>query len=279
MFLRGATSAKMNDIDQLTEDELSKLSKSNLLALIRNDKVRRNSNPEVDTAESLTLSSFEALLDKKLKELSTIFATRVETIEKEVDHLRSELTEIKDNLLKSNKFLQTEAVSKKNSEQKANSSLELLIFGVGEVKEPSTEKRFEQLKSQVSECLIALEASAESDLTDVFRIGKYQEGKNRPILLRLTSIWSKRKILAHYHKQIKEGIRMNFVLKENIPDSPAFREARRKARCLNEKEQNLARETGHPVLTSYSAKPDGSILCFEKVNDKWVRSSKNPSLQ
>ena len=84
----------MDDIDALSNDEISKLTKANLLSLVKADKARRSSEPDVRSTEKVTLDAIERLLDSKLNELTHFFTSRVETIENNVQKLNKEINDM-----------------------------------------------------------------------------------------------------------------------------------------------------------------------------------------
>lgn len=273
----------MNNLDEFSTEDLNKLSKANLLALVKADRDRKRSEP-ANSMETLTLKNFELLLDKKLSELSFVFATRVETIEKDVLAIQSELEKLKassaliTSLQKENELLRSNLNDFKTVQNDshpssiASNSNELLIFGIEEVKASSPNFRFESLNKDVTKCIAALGGSSEECVTDFHRIGRFQENKIRPILVRVNSIWSKRKLLAEYSKRKLEG-NVTFVLKTRPLDSPQFRSARQKAKELNDLEKVKALSTGSSVQVSFSPRPTGTIVKYALINNKWLKSN------
>ena len=116
-----------------------------------------------------------------------------------------------------------------------------------------------------------------SKLTKANLLALIKGDKTRPILIRVSSIWSKRKLLADYTKAKSEGVRLNFTLRDHLPDSDTYRTARNKARQLNENERNADTTANKPIMVSYSARPNGDIITFHKIGQKWekVDSRKN----
>lgn len=72
-------------------------------------------------------------------------------------------------------------------------SMNLMVFGVREEKDASV------WRGRVDQAL-AFTAGMSVDVTDMFRVGRFDVNKSRPILVKLRTVWDKRIILSNCHK-------------------------------------------------------------------------------
>jgi hypothetical protein len=72
-------------------------------------------------------------------------------------------------------------------------SMNLMVFGVREDKDASA------WRGKVDRAL-AFTAGMPVDVTDMFRVGRFDVNKPRPILVKLRAVWDKRIILSNCHK-------------------------------------------------------------------------------
>ena len=72
----------------------------------------------------------------------------------------------------------------------ADRALNVVISGVAEDKQPS------EWRNKVAEGL-AVAAGRHVDIADAFRLGRFQQGRTRPVLVKLRSIWDKRVVLSN----------------------------------------------------------------------------------
>jgi len=98
-------------------------------------------------------------------------------------------------------------------------ALNVVISGVAEDKQPSV------WRDKIAQGL-AVAAGRQVDIADAFRLGRFQQGRTRPVLVKLRSIWDKRVLLSNsrilgQHDQ-PDFIRRMFI----SPDEPL--EIRRK---------------------------------------------------
>ena len=105
-------------------------------------------------------------------------------------------------------------------------SQNIVLFGVLEDKNPIT------WRNKVDEILKYI-LGRSVEIADLFRLGKFTEGKTRPILVQLRSVWDRRLILSACGK-LKDYVERVFVR----PDEPL--EMRRK-RTLNRMRQRALR--------------------------------------
>ena len=276
----------MEKLNSMTENEVNKLNKNSLLSLVKS--IRRDSDTSNATqatasieagkndAEPLTLRAIEQLFNSKLNELSAVFAARIELVEQENANLKHEINSLKKLLstrdtapVKDSEF---ETLAHKVNSPKfvSSSSNELIIFGIAEQKASSPSHRFDMLHKDVTRCIEALGENTEDCVIDFHRVGKFQENKGRPIIIRVKSIWSKRKLLVEFNKQKANGS-ANFVLKQRLTDSVEFRAARQRAKSLNDQERAKASAAGLPLHVSFSPRPNGSVVKFTFTDNKWLK--------
>jgi len=101
----------------------------------------------------------------------------------------------------------------------ADRALNVVISGVAEDKQPS------EWRNKVAEGL-AVAAGRHVDIADAFRLGRFQQGRTRPVLVKLRSIWDKRVVLSN-SRTLGQHDQPDFIRRMFIsPDEPL--EVRRK---------------------------------------------------
>ena len=145
--------------------------------------------------------------------------------------------------------------------------LNVVMFGCKEEEETDSKRRFDLISRTVTSNLREIGIDAEPSIRDFFRRGKQTPGKNRPIILRASNIWEKRKILASYRSQ-KAQKNLGFTVLEDHPLNPALKELKVKARKLNEDLKKEAENKQTMVTKSFSARENG-LITFHLRNGKW----------
>lgn len=203
---------KNDNVDELSEEEINKLSKPNLLALIKADKLRRNSNTPISNTQNntVTMEAIERLLNTKLNELSQDFAKRYELLERDFDSLNKKIADITEE----NKAIRAElaplkqAINTNTTEKiretnetvqldwgkelalREHKKLNLILFGI---QEEQNEKK-DELSTKVKQICDALEINCTFQKTH--RIGQEQSTRPRPTIVVLPDLDSKRKLLS-----------------------------------------------------------------------------------
>ena len=150
------------------------------------------------------------------------------------------------------------------SERKFN----LIIIGIDEEVGQDPLHRSKKLEEKI--CNIARELNFEEPKTviaDYYRIGKFNDGKRRPVLLKFGNIWGKRKALAEFYR-IKSERRLNYFIREDRPMSEKHKKAKIVAQQRNEEEK--AKSNGQ-VTVSYSGRSDGSVIKYVLSNGRWKK--------
>ena len=97
--------------------------------------------------------------------------------------------------------------------------LNVVISGVAEDKQPS------EWRSKIVQGL-AVAAGRQVDIANAFRLARYQQGRTRPVLVKLRSIWDKRVVLSN-SRILGQRDQPDFIRRMFIPpDEPL--EVRRK---------------------------------------------------
>lgn len=202
----------MDNIDKLTIDEIESLTKNKLLALVKADKVRRKSEPTLTTAAPLTLQSFETLLDNKIKELSLIFATRVESIEKENSELRKEINDLKTKN-SDNKNIEIAVKEFMNRESKKQN---IVLFGV----EENENEQVNDLQRKTNHVWETLGEDVKVSMQS--RIGRRVPGhpRPRPIVVRLKDPEMRPRLLrkSSVLRQANNGLEKVFLAPDLTPE-------------------------------------------------------------
>ena len=102
--------------------------------------------------------------------------------------------------------------------------MNLVLFGVAEDRDAVVWRR------KVDEVLHFVAGNA-VDVCDMFRIGRYADGKVRPVLVKLRTTWDKRIILSNCSKLKNFGERVFISADESIDDRRKRMMARIKARA------------------------------------------------
>lgn len=169
--------------------------------------------------------------------------------------------------------------NKSSAQNQGRSRNELIIMGIEECSSEETKTRFDYLKSAVTKCVDTLGCNTEETITEYFRLGKYSPNKKRPVLLRINTIWAKRRLLNEFSKQKHEGLSLNFTLRENTPMTAEYKSAKSKASELNLKEKERAERSKEEVKISYSARHTGHIFKYEFLDGKWMKTNELPPSQ
>lgn len=196
----------MDGIDILSDENLNKLNKSNLIALVKQHQTRRHSTSTDDS--NLTLSSIEALLDKKLAELTSTFVDRIERVEADNEELRVEVKSLKAQLTSMQETKAREIKNIKNEENtrelqcvsidavtkelslRESKKTNLVIFGVAE----NPNETNEELTGKVKHICEVLNVKFDSRKS--FRIGRSDNStKHRPIITQLNNHNSRNDLL------------------------------------------------------------------------------------
>ena len=277
--LREIIDKQQEEIKQL-KIETESLTESNIHISRRQDDLKKALEEQTKAIKECfkqELDGLREIIDKQQEEIKQL---KIETesltesnihISRRQDDLSERITALEDmnkNTTISN--IATNNVKNRQIQSNLSKPNEIILFGLKETTESSYKVRFESLRKDLTKCIEKLNCNTEENVTDFFRLGKYKEGKNRPVLIRLNSIWTKRKLLAEYNKQ-KSNQQLEFEIKENVADSEKFLEARRKAKELNETEKAKAMSLNETVKTSYSPRHDGSIIKYTCVNNKWIK--------
>ena len=88
----------------------------------------------------------------------------------------------------------------------------IVIYGVAEGEVTDPKERFNKMKVEIENIFNQLNSDFLNSTVDVFRLGKYDKNKTRPICVKLNSIWTKRKMLSEYNK-LKETNRRSTIFK------------------------------------------------------------------
>lgn len=291
----------------MEKSQLSQLKKDDLVKMIMNQHNAINSS-EFESK----LQKLEEQFNRRLADVISDFSSRVEALETTNDDLRGRISVLENRDLNHKEYYQTttknefmrmkptiiketyeqiekdklkslkpeiisESIKQFNQQNKqtfkeaqTKDKPDLVIYGMKEKENSSPKERFEDLKNELVGCINTLKATTEDTVTNYFRLGKFASNKTRPIGLKVNSIWTKRKLLAEYSKQKKEGKTIPFTLKEYIPVTPDFIKAKIRAKALNDelKEKNGFQECD----VSYSARQDGSVIVYKKIDNKWRRT-------
>jgi len=266
--VRPAKEAQVDDIINMfdvvdRQDHLTKVR----FAAIAYDRLPRYGPEELNIAavidrQARTEQSIGDI-DAKLKSLCTSSTT----IPDSVVHITEAVTRVDDELRRSTQCLQeqinqlTSICTKLSQPTRASStpnvqpssspvqdrSRNVIIIGVDENRNSS------QWKDRVMRSL-HIAAGREVTVSDAFRIGRFMEGRKRPILVKLHSVWDQRLVVSGARKlaesEAHRGVRL-------FADEPA--ELRRK-RVLS-RLKTRAENAGHIVMVSQ----DG-VLSIDSLN-------------
>lgn len=191
------------------------------------------------------------------------------------------IAELEDRLKKniSSQHATTSSLRRGNTEnyvRKIENDLTLVFYGIKESEQSDYQQRFLELKNSVAEILEKLNCSLETNVTYFQRLGKFSTQKNRPVLLKLNSVWTKRTILSEFEKAKSEGTFVHPQLKISTYRirTGTFEAAKKKAWTMNEAEKQTAESENSMIKTSYSAQQNGDINVFKLTDgDKWVKES------
>lgn len=149
-------------------------------------------------------------------------------------------------------------------------SLNIIITGVPEETGNNRPERQENLRTTVCDIMQEHETVAEEVVADYRRLGRFDKDRKRPIIVSLTSVWTKRKVLAK-HQELKANSNLTYRIKEDRPSTPEFRRAKARAWELNQEIKKKAERSNKVVECSYSGRNDGSVVKYEKRAGRWHR--------
>lgn len=133
------------------------------------------------------------LLSNQIKEISTQVV--------EITNIKNDLLQIKNEILTASSKELNHSNSNQNQlylEKKHNNEeykYQFLIKGMKELENKNTVHNHDNNLEQVNGIIKYL-TIGQINVCDIFRLGKYNKEKNRPILVKLSSIWDVRKILS-----------------------------------------------------------------------------------
>lgn len=138
------------------------------------------------------------------------------SVNSRIDHLNSVCTQL-------NISVNANAINATNNtvHDETDRSLNMIVFGVAESREVSL------WKSKVDD-ILKFVVGREVEISDAFRLGKFNSDKTRPILVKLRSVWDKRLILKTSWK-LKSYSERIFV----GPDEPLEMRRRRTLERIN----------------------------------------------
>ena len=153
--------------------------------------------------------------------------------------------------------------------------LNVIVIGLPEETGETPAERTTQLEFKVCNVAETVKCNPKMAIADYYRLGKYSSEKRRPILVKLSNIWEKRKMLAEFQKIRAEsrGREPHFLIKEDRPMTQKHKEARDQARTLNEKEKMKAQKEKRSITASFSGRSDGSVVMYNLIQGKWTRNT------
>lgn len=125
----------------------------------------------------------------------------------------------------------------------------------------------ETVTSNLKEIGLDVGNNLETSISDFYRRGKHVPGKHRPIILRASNIWMKRKIMASFNSKRDT---LPFTIREDHPLNPQLKNLKEQARKLNDDLKKKAKEENLLVTKSYSARDTG-LVTFIFKNGKWQK--------
>ena len=128
---------------------------------------------------------------------------------------------------------------------------------------------------QISDILASLNCNIETTVSNFYRKGNYTLNKKRPVVIKINSIWNKRKILAEY-KSLSEAATesLHYKISEFKQYTKIFHQSKEKAKALNDREKKSSTEKGTEINTSYSVRSNGDIIIYKKIENLWKESGK-----
>ena len=204
----------------------------------------------------------------KFKEKDTEINQLRVTLQEKVAELKSLINNKLDNLVTDFNFKPETGRSPSQASSSQHRKLNLVLVGMEEEVGEDHISRNNQLEDKV--CNIANELNCtepKNAIADCYRIGKYYEGRRRPILIKFGNIWEKRKVLAEFYKSRSER-RLNYFIREDRPISEQHKRARTEAQKRNEDEKS---KTNGIITKSYSGRSDGSVVKYILVNGRWKK--------
>ena len=271
--LRSELTQKLNDIQtmiitQLNEN-LSELRNSNAQ---HNEKLDDHSNYTL-TSHALKIESLQIEQKSILENVARLEESLAKTVSENLEMTRR-LAELETK--KPNITTHTIQSSKTQKNVKpalgTETDLSVVVYGIKESELENHHERFNELKNETSHILDQLKCSLENNVTNFQRMGKYSPQKNRPVILKLNSVWTKRKMLSEYENLKKSGSLLNFKMSTYRNRTGAHSVARKKAWEMNEAEKQSASSENRTITTSYSAQPNGEIYIFQLSDNKWGKT-------
>ena len=199
------------------------------------------------------ISKLKSLINEKIENMKTYMTSMLEDLK----------TDLKPTPL--NDVTLTQPQPPKQS--KPNRHLNVVMFGCKEEEGNDFKKRFEKMSQTVETNLGNLGITMESSICDFYRRGKRVPGKSRPIILRATNIWEKKKILSGFRAE-RESQNLSFTIREDYPPNPELQKLKEEARKLNQDLKIKAEKENTSVTKSYSARENG-IITYVFRNKKW----------
>ena len=148
-------------------------------------------------------------------------------------------------------------------------------MGLDEEKQGTFGERKTELETTVKGIMETLGCRPDSAVAMFYRLGKYDSNRRRPILLRMTTMWEKRKALLGFQGLKGTGQRrLPFFLKEDRPLTEIHKKAKEEAAKLNAAEQKKARRENREVVISYSGRDDGNVVEYQFRDGGWRRIDK-----
>jgi hypothetical protein len=114
-----------------------------------------------------------------------------ESISARLDHLNAVCVQLAENAAAKNVVITAPRAERKSHD--IDRSQNLMVFGVAEDRNPTTWRR------KVDQALLFV-AGTNVDVCDMFRVGRFDQNKIRPILVKLRNAWDKRIVLINSSK-------------------------------------------------------------------------------
>lgn len=204
-----------------------------------------------DASLQQSLQSIARDMDRRLGDFNAAVSDRL-------DHLQavcSQLTESVVSQSQSRSPPQTLSSSPRQQQQQESRSMNIVVFGVAE-------DRVATVWRQKLDQALQFVCGQTVDVVDAFRVGRYVNGKVRPIVVKLRTAWDRRIILANSSKLKNYGERIFISPDESL-------EIRRKK--MLDRIKTKAESDGKVVLVSNGMLSVDGVDVFSLKDGKLVR--------
>lgn len=211
----------------------------------------------------------QKLLQSQREEILKLKTLINEKIEDVKTYLTNKLDDLKIDLKPTPPTDSTPTSNQLQKPYKTDRYLNLVMFGCKEEEENNVKDRFDKMNQTVKTNLDQVGVTMERSICDFYRPGKRTPSKNRPIILRATNVWEKRKIPAEFRaKQSRQ--KLSFTIREDYPPNHELKKLKEEARKLNQELKMEAEKNNTVITKSYSARESG-IIAFTLKNGKWQK--------